>query len=374
MLKRLLSFTLALFLMVPALYAGPPVYAADSGCVASPAAGTAGTTFFLTVSGFSPDTPLWTYAVEPDGTAFSDQEFNAFGGAVKTDASGTATFPFATRFVVYGHPVVRALGTWTLVAQELGLAGAVVHEVHCAVTLTSGGEQSLAGATLSVNPQTVLVGDNGLVTGAGFGALETVNLWVSPPPYCSGFAFTLPTVLHQKVGSSAYAQADVKANAAGEISYALPTYSIYSCLGKWAISAYAPGSGAGAYAEFEITGRTVPGGSYLTVDKSNGFTRGDTFLFSGWGFTPSGTASCWTTRPEGTVRPVGTFKVDASGAFEFSFDTGFDLEGDFDGDTIVERMHYSEGSIGTYAMTCRDNASGATGQVSFTLNGLVSDP
>ncbi len=375
MSKGLIVTTLVLFLIVFALaHAATPTLAADTSCLASPASGLAGTTFSLTVSGFSPNTHLWTYAVEPDGTAFSDPEFNAFGGTVKTNESGSATFLFPTRFTVYGYPIARALGSWTVVAQELGLGHTIVHEAHCILAITSGGEQVLGGATLSVTPATVIVGENALVTGTGFAAVETVNLWVSPPPDCSGLAFSLPSGLYQKVGASAYAQDNVKANGAGEISYALPTYSVFSCLGKWAISAYAPGSGAGAAAEFEIAGPTVPGGATLTVDKPSGYSRGDTFVLSGAGYTPDSVASCWTTRPEGTVRPVASFKVSASGTFTFSFATGFDLEGDFDGDGVIELMHYSEGSIGIYSMTCRDNDSGATGQVTFTLNGLASDP
>lgn len=375
MVNRVTTATVVLFLLAFALAgAVTPALAADTSCSATPGSGPAGTDFSLTVSGFTPNTHLWTYAVEPDGTAFSDPEFNAFGGTVKTNEAGEATISFPTRFVVYGYPVARALGSWTVVAQELGLAGAIVHEAHCTVTITSGGEQALGGATLDVNPYLVTVGNNALVTGAGFGANETVNLWVSPPPNCSGFAFTLPEAMHQKVGSSAYMQANVKANEDGEISYTLPTYSIYSCQGKWAISAYAPGSGAGASAEFVIEGRAVPGGATLTVDKWYGYTRGDTFVFSGTGYTPWGIASCWTTRPEGTVRPIGDFKVNGDGTLALNLTTGFDFEGDFDGDTIIERMHYSEGSIGVYSMTCRDNATGATGETTFTLNGLVSDP
>lgn len=374
MVKGFLSAILALFLVASVLAtATSPALAADTGCNASPASGPAGTSFSLTVSGFTANTHLWTYAVEPDGTAFSDPEFNAFGGSVKTNESGKATLSFPTRFIIYGYPVARALGSWTIVAQELGLAGSIVHEAHCTITITSGGEQTLTGAALSVNPTTVLVGTDALVTGVGFAPQEMVNLWVSPPPDCSGFAFILPDVLYQKVGASAYMQANVKANSSGQIAYALPTYSIYSCLGKWSISARGP-SGAGASAEFWIDGRTVPGGASLVVNKTSGYTRGDSFLFTGSGYTAGSTANCWTTRPEGTVRPLGDFKVDASGSFSFSFTTGFDFEGDFDGDAIIELMHYSEGSIGVYAMTCRDNVSGATGQVSFTLNGLVSDP
>lgn len=375
MMKGFFSAVLAIFLAAYALaHAATPVLAADTSCSASPDSGPAGTSFALTVSGFTPNTHLWTYAVEPDGTAFSDPEFNAFGGTVKTDESGQATLSFPTRFTIYNYPVARALGRWTIVAQELGLGGTIVHEAHCTLTLTSGGEQSLAGATLVVDPARVTVGTNALVTGSGFGAFVTVNLWVSPPWNCSGFAFSLPDVLHQKVGASAYMQANVKANSDGEISYLLPTYSVYSCVGTWSISAYAPESGAGASAEFVIAGRTVPGGAWLAVDKASGYTRGDTFAFSGAGYTPGSTASCWTTRPEGTVRPVRDIKVEADGTFAFSFNTGFDFEGDFDGDTVIERMHYSEGSIGVYSMTCRDNASGATGETTFTLNGLLSDP
>jgi hypothetical protein len=351
-----------------------PAFAADTGCAASPKSGPVGTTFALSASGFDPNTHLWLYAVEPDGTAFADQEFNAFGGDVKTNESGIASFTFSSRLTVYGYPIDRALGEWTLVAQELGLGGTTVHEAHCSVTITSGAQQLLSGATLEVNPYEILVGTDAQVTGSGFGAFETVNLWVSPPAGCSGFAFTLPEVLYQKVGASAYAQDNVKANGAGQIAYTLPTYSFFSCLGEWTLSAYAPGSGAGAEAEFELAGRTVPGGATLSVDKSVGYSRGDTFLFTGSGFSANSVASCWTTRPEGTVRFIANVATNGAGGFTLSFVTGFDYEGDFDGDGVIELMHYSEGSLGQYTMTCRDNVSGATGELNFVLNGLVADP
>jgi hypothetical protein len=375
MSKLLIASTFALFLAAFLLaHAVTPAYAANVGCVATPSSGPVGTTFSLTASGFDPNTTLWLYATEPDGTAFSDPEFNAFGGGVKTSASGTANFSFGSRFVVQGFTINRALGDWTLVAQELGLGGSVVHEAHCTVTLTSGGEQALGGATLQVNPYEITVGTNGIVTGWGFAPNETVNLWVSPPPGCSSFAFASLDVLYQYSGASAFTQDNVKANTAGQIAYTLPTYSVFTCQGEWSISAYQPSSGIGAIAEFEIAGRAVPGGAYLFVDKSSGYSRGDTFTFSGFGFTASGVATCWLTRPEGTVRPIGSFKTNGAGVFSFTFTTGFDFEGDFDGDGIVEQMHYSEGSLGTYAMTCRDNASGATGETTFVLNGLLSDP
>jgi hypothetical protein len=110
------------------------------------------------------------------------------------------------------------------------------------------------------------------------------------------------------------------------------------------------------------------------VDPESGYTRGDTLAFTGWGFTPRATATCWLTRPEGTVKPLGDVRVNGDGSLAFSYVTGFDFEGDFNGDGAYEHLHYSEGSTGTYHVTCRDNAVGVTGETGFVLTGLPAAP
>jgi hypothetical protein len=212
-----------------------------------------------------------------------------------------------------------------------------------------------------------MVGSNLTVTGSGFAPLEWVNLWVSPPYNCSSFAFGEPAVIpYQYAAASAFAQANVKANIAGQFTYNLPTLSVFNCTGEWAITAYAPSSGSGAIAHYTLHGKTVPGGAWLTVSPTTATTLGSTLFFDGSGFTPGGTASCWLTRPEGNVRFVTDLRVGGGGDITFTYTTGFQSD--------ALGMYYSEGSIGAYAMTCRDNSTGVTGETSFVLNGLISDP
>ncbi len=360
----LLVLLLALGAAVPL---ATPVAAANLTCSAAPASGPVGTTFTLRASGFTPNTPVWLYAVEPDGTAFSDPTFNGFGGGAKADSSGAVAFSFPTRFAVLGFPIDRALGSWTLVVQELGPGAVTVNQANCQVTLTSGGEQVLAGASLSVSPAVATVGSDLIVRGSGFGPNEVVNLWVSPPAGCSSWAYELPHLPPlQYAGASAYAQDSVRTDSGGSFGYVLPTFTEFTCLGDWAISAWAPGSGVGALARYHINGQTVGGGASMSVNPTSAFSRGGVLTFRGSGYQPNGTASCWETRPEGTVRFIGTFQVDSGGSLAFTHVTGMD-------DDRLE-MHYSEGSLGLYAMTCRDNVTGATGETSYQLVGQVTDP
>ncbi|MGE5139916.1 MAG: hypothetical protein ACM3JD_10660 [Rudaea sp.] len=344
-----------------------PASAADLTCVADPSSGPPGTTFGLTASGFSPNTMVWLYAVEPDGTAFSDPTFNAFGGGAKANADGVVSFTFVSRFSVYDIPIARALGDWTLVVQELGLGGSTVHQAECKVNIAAGTPAQLTGAALAVNPAVAVVGTDVVVTGSGFEANEPVNLWVSPPQGCSSWAFELPNVPpYHYSAASAYGQDSIKTTSEGEFIYFLPTYSLLTCHGEWTISAFAPRSGFGATATYTIVGRATPGGAVLTVNPEVAVARGALLTFSGSGYTPNGVASCWETRPEGTVRFIDSVPSNGGGEIGFNLITGMD-------DAALE-MHYSEGSAGQYAMTCRDNATGVTGEAQYLLSGLPVDP
>lgn len=360
----ILAFAVLLLLVAVSPRLASPVFAAGANCVATPTSGPPGTTFQLAASGFDRDARVFMYAVDPGGTAFSDPTFNGFGGPAKANEKGVVNFSFVTRFEVVNLTVARALGPWTLVVQQLGPAGAIVHESNCTVTLTRSSAPT--GATLAVNPTVVTVGNDLMVTGGGFAPFETVNLWATPPPGCSSFAFSLPYTLYQYSAANAYSQDDVKANGKGEIAYPLPTYSFFNCQGDWSISAYAPGSKVGAYAGFRVISGSIRGGLTLLVKPATAMARGGSLGFDGSGYTPGGVASCWLTRPEGTVRFLDNYPVRGDGTFSFIFTTGFDDE--------MWDMHYSEGSGGHYAMTCRDNAGGASGVAAFTLLGMPLDP
>ncbi len=345
--------------------AASTAHAANLACSASPASGPSGTLFQLTAHGFTPNTHLWTYAVEPDGTAFADQANQGFGGSIKSDASGTATFNFATSFLALGvTPATRAPGEWTLVVQETGLGGAVVNEAHCLVNIT-GSNVVLEGATLAVSPSHGFSDSIYTVTGLGFAPGETVNVWLTPPPGCSGFAYHLTGFTAINVAADAFAFTSETADSSGAISFPIFASTPFFCTGEWFVSARAPGSGRAGSASFVVTGHPITAvGATLTVNPSVGLSRGGVFTFTGSGYTPGEVVNCWYTRPEGTTREFPNPKADSAGQFELVLVTGFDDVG----------MQYSEGSVGQYAMTCVGESSKFVAITHFTLVGGVTDP
>lgn len=361
--SRLLILLLALAILLPVLvYFSPPAYAGGSNCTASPGSAPVGTTFTLHAYGFSPNTPLYSYAVDPGGTAFSDSNFNAFGGAMKSDGNGNVGFSFSTRFDVQDFAIARAFGGWQLVVQQLGPGGTVVHQAVCALTVTPNGDAAPAGASMVAMPSTAPVGSEVVIYASGFAPGEIVNLWVSPPLGCSSFGYGFPRILLQYSTASAFAQDNVRADGGGEFAYKLPTDRTYSCPGDWALSANQPASKKGAIAYFKLTPQGVfqPGQPGLAVDASSGSQRGGTFHFNGWYYLPNSVVSCWLGRPDMTLRFIDNFPTNTAGAFGFSFTTGFDDE--------AHQVHYSEGP-GTYTMSCRDNKYGTEASVSFSLSG-----
>lgn len=345
--------------------AASTAHAANLACSASPSSGPPGTLFQLSANGFTPNTHLWTYAVEPDGTAFADPGNQGFGGGIKSDASGTATFAFATRFLALGVlPVTRAPGEWTLVVQETGPAGAVLNEAHCIVNITAS-EGVLEGATLAVSPSHGFLDSIYTVTGLGFAPGEIVNTWLTPPPGCSGFAYHLTGFTAINVAADAFAFTNEKADSSGAITFPIFASSPFFCTGEWKVSARAPGSGRAGLASFFVVGHPVtPFGATLTVDPSVGLSRGGVFTFTGSGFTPGEVVNCWYTRPEGTTREFINHIADSAGQFELVLVTGFDDVG----------MQYSEGSLGEYTMTCTGETSEFLAITHFTLIGGVTDP
>ncbi len=352
------------FLCASLLVPAPPAQAANLACSAAPAAGPAGTTFHLTAGGFTPKVHVWLYAVEPDGTAFSDPVNQGFGGGAQADESGTVTFPFLTRFEEVGKTVARALGTWTLVVQELGPGGTTVHEAHCVVQLTASGE-TLSGGSLQVTPARGFSDDVFTVSGAGFMPQEPVSLWLTPPSNCSGFGFILDGVLYTNSAANAVAFDSVTADAAGAFSDAILTSTPYFCTGTWGVSVRGGRSGRGGMGTFQVVGHAVTlGSASLTVTPAVALSRGGVLTFEGSGFTPHEGINCWYTRPEGTVREFHLFPADSAGAFNFVWRTGLD-----DGSG-----QYIEGSLGTYLMSCKGQASHQIALTQFSLMGGLSDP
>ncbi len=100
MLRILLALVLIVVFVTTIFFSFPSHVNAAGNCFANPSSAAVGTTFQLQASGFSPNTTLFAYAVDPNGTAFSDPNFNAFGGTLKSNASGSVSFSFRRRFDV----------------------------------------------------------------------------------------------------------------------------------------------------------------------------------------------------------------------------------------------------------------------------------
>lgn len=362
MLRHLLAILSIVVLTATIFFAFPHTTQA-AGCTASPSSAAVGTTFQLSASGFSPNTTLFAYAVDPNGTAFSDPNYNAFGGTLKSNASGVVNFSFQTRFDVMDLGIARAFGTWHLVVQQLGPANSVATQATCILTVTPNGAASPMGASLTAMPSTAPVGSEVVFYGSSFTPSELVNLWVSPPPGCTSFGYGFPQVLLQYSTASAFSQDDVRANGSGEFAYVLPTDRTYSCPGDWALSAYAPGSKKGAIAYFTLTPQGVfePGQPALIAGASAVQAHGGTLDFYGYHFMPNSVISCWLGRPDLTVRFVASYGTNTAGAFSFTYQTGFDDE--------AHQVHYSEGAMGKYSMSCRDNETGTEATATFQLSG-----
>lgn len=364
MINRLPAFLLALLLLASVLVFFPlPVAYADGGCIASPSQGEVGTTFSLAAGGFTPNTPLFSYAVDPNGTAFSDPNFNAFGGNLKSSANGTVAVDFRTRFDVQEFTIARAYGTWQVVIQQLGQGNTVAYQVICSFTVTPNDEGAPQGANLVAMPNNAPVGSEIVFYGSGFPAGQIVNLWVSPPLGCTSFAYGYPHILLQYSTASAYAQDNVRADGAGQFAYKFPTDRTYTCPGDWAMSAYAPSSKVGAVAYLTLTPQGVfePGQPVLVAASPSVAARGGSLALNGWYFMPNSVVSCWLGRPDMTLRFLANYQTNTAGAFAFVFETGWDDEN--------FQLHYSEGTLGNYTISCRDNENGTEASTSFLLTG-----
>lgn len=381
----------ALILLALSFVPVPRAYAGVLPCIASPGSGPVGTTFTLTATGFTPNTNLWLYAVDPSGAAFSSPLIQGFGGATRSDETGTVVFTFSSRFQqifsqfpgqpdVISDPIDRELGTWTLVAQETGLGGVTVAQANCQVTITGGGGATLLGAVLTVTPQTGFSDTNFTLIGTGFAPDEIVNTWLSPPYGCDTFGYNLDRVDYIHAASSAYTYRSARTDASGSFSLQIFANTPYFCTGQWAVSAQALRSGLGGVATFNVTGHPNPatGDTLIFVSPSVGPSRGGTFTITGFGYLPHEPINCWFTRPEGTVREFTVFSADASGSFSFTFSTDFDHVEDVvgPGSTLTPTVigQYNLGSLGQHAMTCKGQQTNSIAITTFTVVGGPSDP
>ncbi|GIL16110.1 MAG: hypothetical protein BroJett039_12830 [Chloroflexota bacterium] len=432
-MKRILSALVAvLFLLGLAVVPHTTTYAAaDATCSSDPSAGPVGTTFVITCWGYTPNSYVYAYLVEPTGVA--TLVYEGFGGIkVKEDGSITYTQPSS-------YPnVALQVGAWGFVAEELGLAKTVLHRGETTFTIT-GGTEGVSGASFSANPSTinkpeqaylhydfpggyvsdVNFSDPVTLSGDNFTPGEVVTIWAEPAgggcptmtrhnsihqgviaPGIGGIYVKadINTPIYDGLGAQYYG--DVKANQAGEIATQV-SFTPYACEGNWRFVARGNTSGNGAETWITVIGNPVATNAWLTADPTSASAMFGTINFAGSGFGANEHVTCWLTTPQG--RTIGypeeyfvTFSgttifyrdqpilANAAGEVGFSFVSGNYYEkykqtliiggvSQSDSDTNMVPAN-SEGALGEYAMSCRGDSTGNTAIARFTLTGGFVDP
>lgn len=371
--RRVLALVFALLFSTLALFAAP-AHAAGASCASDPVAGPPGTKFNITCTGFSPNTHVNAYVVEPDGRAVSAIQVvgftsNASGADILTDASGTASFAWQSQDgrteLPGGGSFGHQIGNWTWVVHELGLAQTVVAQGQVSLTLQAyHWEQS--GATLSA--QTT---DDNLFTfsGSGFTRDEYVNLWVSLPPNCSGRdnveGASADDPLFEGLFDGFIGPNTVKADETGSITFTI-FFTSRACRGSYSVTAYALGSGNGAITQIAVGGDAIVETAGVSVsavpDSVDALNPVLTLLGNGWG--SSDQVNCWSTRPDGRSFNLGTVHADSAG--HFAWDVRIS-----DSDSFSP---LASEEPGLWSVTCRAPAGGATALTKIMVHALTSDP
>lgn len=366
-MKRFLLFA-GFLVMVAALIPTATAYAGTAAhCIADPTHGRPGTIFTFVCSGFSPNTLVNVWSVDPSGVAQSGQESAGAPESIKTDEQGVARFSWASPAHETGWYFAAELGNWLWYVNQLCNGKACIVG-SAGIHIDSGGE-GVSGANLAVTPNPVYLSHNqiGYVTfginGSGFAPYENVNLWLTQPAMCdrSAFAYSMSAI---DLGTA-------KADRSGSFSTAT-AFSVYNCVGNYTITARALGSGRGAEAAFALRGNSGTGtfGDTNTLVVSPDHVAADLGLFtpaftvSGPGFEANEPISCRTTRPDsrgsfpffGKANGDGILNVTASG---FAVDSYW--------------PNYSA-QVGVWRVTCHGDKSGVTQFGQFTVVGGVVDP
>lgn len=433
-MKRILLVLVAiLFLLGLAVVPQTSTYAAaDATCSSDPSSGPVGTTFVITCWGYTPNSYVYAYLVEPTGVATTLFESS---GAIKVQEDGSITY---TQESKYGNYSSLQVGKWGFVAEELGLAKTVLHRGETWFTIT-GGTEGVSGADLSASPSTVHkpekayshfefppinlltteASDVVTVSGSGFMPGEMVTFWLEPPgggcpsmtrhnsitageiiPAVAALYIRadLNTPIYDAYGAQYFA--DVKADAWGNASVEVVFY-VYACEGPWRFVARGNSSGYGAETWVTVIGNAVATDAWLTADPTSASAMYGTVNFSGSGFGANEHVTCWITTPQGrtigypeeyfvTYSAPGNYlrnqsiMSNANGEIGFSLVTGsyyekysetFVVGGvsqSFDA-TFKEPIQ-SEGALGEYAMSCRGDSTGSTAIARYTLTGGFVDP
>lgn len=343
-------------------------------CTSDPVSGPPGTDFFIQCTGFSPNTHVNAYVVEPDGRAINAGQIigfdsNVAGGSILTDADGAASFWWhsqdGSEELPGGGAFAHQLGDWTWVVHELGLAQTVVAQGQATVNIEAYHWEQV-GATLAGSSTDK---QNFSFTGAGFWRDEYVNIWVSLPPNCSGRSnvegASADDPFYQGLFDGFYGPSTVKADEQGHISFPILFFS-EACRGFYKVTAYAPGSGYGAITEIEVGGKAIVTSSGILLDAvpDSIDALNPIFTLLGDSWDANAQINCWSTRPDGRSFGLGTVQADASG--HFAWDVQISGSDSF--------APYASEEPGVWSVTCRVPASGDSAITQVTVHALTSDP
>lgn len=363
MKTRLLVLIAAFALLGLGAMVAPTAHAGTQAtCWSDPTSGPIGTVFTIYCAGFSRDTILNTYYVEPDGTAVAWFE-------PKTNESGSVALPFYTKF---GTEAAVSVGTWTAVVDEKGLANSII--AHAEVTFrVTGGTEDTTGAKVWTDPAKVTPGQSLTVYGGGFAANEVVSLWWEyPNGDCSSFTyhdwiFNTPG----ERGLSSLILGDAKADANGSFVFQFG-FNPSACEGAYRIVARGNASGLGGESWVTLNGNAITKSDSASLYASPTAVAGAAqwVYFTGSGFGANSPVTCWLKTPHSQVTLVDQLwqkptKTDGNGNFSLSIYTG-SLVPDF----IIQ----SEGALGVYTMTCKGELSGAIATADFTVVGGTFTP
>lgn len=372
---RRVGFISLLFTLCALILHSAPAHAAGASCTVEPASGPPGTRFQIYCTGFTPNTHLNTYVVEPDGRAVSGAQVVGFRsvlgatGSARSDPYGNAWFWWQSQDgrepLPFGGTFAHQLGDWTWVIHELAPGGAVALQGQVTVHLeNSPWEQS--GARLAVSSKDKVNWD---FVGIGFLPNEAVNTWVTLPVNCSGRtdveAASAEDPWLSGVFDGFYGPSVVKADEDGNIEFSV-LFRPEACRGEYKLTAYAPGSGRGAEVAFTVEGMVpqLGSGQTLMTAPATVDALAPRLTLLGSGFSANAQVNCWTTRPDGRSFAVGTARTDASGSF--ALDTSAS-GGDSNAPLASEEP-------GIWSATCRVPNTDDAAFAVFTVFALTSDP
>lgn len=377
-MKRWLGIISIVFFLAFAFWTSPASAADGALCHSDPTAGPPGTKFQIHCTGFSANTTVNAYVVEPDGRAISGAQIVGFAsnvgsGNILTDRDGNASFTWesqdGTQELIGGGTFGHQLGDWTWVVHQLGAASSVLVRGEVRVTIESANWEQV-GAALAASASSPAA--NGAVTvqftGSGFWRDEYVNVWVTLPPICSGRAnvesASADDPLYQGVFDGFLGPNTVKANERGEIGFSI-LFTAAACRGEYFGTVYAPGSGYGAITAFQVSGNSVIFSSArlsvvpASVDALNPLL---TLLGSNW--QAKQPVDCWSTRPDGRSFTVGSTTADANGNFALDIHiSGFDSASPF-----------ASEEPGLWSLTCRARDGGEAAETTVLVHALTVDP